>query len=84
MPPTPWFVYIAECSDSTLYVGISNDVEKRIAKHNAGIGAKYTKGRLPVKLVYIEKCKDKSGASKRELQIKSWPRKKKLLLVGKL
>ena len=82
MSPEPWFVYIAKCSDQTLYVGISNDVKKRIEKHNSGKGAQYTKGRTPLKLIYTEKHKNKSEARKREIQLKGWSRKKKLWLMS--
>jgi len=82
MFPKSWYVYIAECSDKTFYTGISNDVENRIKKHNLGIGAKYTKSKIPLKLLYQEKHKNKSEARKREIQLKGWSRKKKLWLIG--
>lgn len=75
-----WTVYILECADQTLYTGITNDLERRIAEHNAGSGAKYTKGRGPVQVVYRESCENRSAASKRELQIKALSRAEKLLL----
>ena len=65
-----WFVYILECSDSTLYTGIATDVEARLLEHNAGRGAKYTRARLPVTLVYTEKVEDRSAALRREHAIK--------------
>jgi len=77
-----WFTYIIRCADNTLYTGISNHLEKRIDSHNSGNGAKYTKGRGPVKLVYKEKSKDKSTASKREAEIKKLTRKEKLKLIS--
>lgn len=77
-----WIVYILECSDQTLYTGITNDLTRRLAKHNAGQGAKYTKGRAPLKLVYSESCKDKSKALKREIQIKALSRAKKIALIS--
>jgi putative endonuclease len=77
----PWFIYIIRCADNTLYTGISNHLEKRIASHNSGNGAKYTKGRGPVKLVYKEKSTNKSSASKREAEIKKLTKKEKLKLI---
>ena len=77
---TPWTCYLLQCSDNTLYCGITNDLEKRLAAHNAGEGAKYTRGRTPVKLKYSEPCADKSTALKREMEIKKLPRSEKLAL----
>ncbi len=77
---TTWTCYLLQCSDKTLYCGITNDLEKRLAAHNAGEGAKYTRGRTPVKLLYRESCPDKSAALKREMEIKQLPRSKKLIL----
>ena len=65
-----WFVYIVECSDNTLYTGVATDLEARLAEHNAGRGAKYTRARLPVALVHREKAKDRSAALRREHAIK--------------
>ena len=76
-----WFCYLLRCADNTLYCGITNDLEKRLIVHNAGEGAKYTRGRTPVKLIYQEDCADKSAALKRELQIKRLTREQKLILV---
>lgn len=75
-----WYVYLLECSDGSLYCGITNDLSKRIDTHNKGKGAKYTRTRLPVKLFYNETVKDKSEASKREYQIKRMSRENKLKL----
>ena len=75
--------YIVICRDSTLYCGYSNDIEKRIDTHNKGVGAKYTKTRLPVKLVYSECFNSKSEAMKREYQIKQLTRQQKLNLIKK-
>ena len=80
-PNNFWFVYILQCSDESLYTGISNDIEARIKTHNCGKGAKYTRSRLPVKLVYMEKFFNKSGALKREIELKKLSRKKKLNLI---
>jgi putative endonuclease len=73
--------YIVECRDNTLYCGYSNDVEKRVDAHNKSLGAKYTKTRLPVKLVYTECFDSKSEAMKREYQIKQLTRQQKLKLI---
>ena len=79
---TGWMCYLLECADGTLYCGITNDLEKRLAAHNAGEGAKYTRGRTPVRLAYVEPYADKSVALKREMQIKRMPRGKKLALCN--
>jgi putative endonuclease len=76
-----WYLYIVRCSDNTLYTGITTNVAARIAKHNAGDGAKYTRARTPVVLVRTEPTESESAARKREMQIKSWPRVKKEALV---
>lgn len=78
----PWSVYMVKCSDDSLYTGVSNDVEKRVKAHNLGKGARYTRGRGPVKLIYTEECPDKSRASIREAEIKKMNRRQKLLLVN--
>ena len=76
-----WLVYILECSDKTLYTGITNNLEKRIEQHNNGNeGAKYTRARRPVKCVYKEKQIDRSSATKREMVIKKLCRSDKLKL----
>lgn len=75
-----WVCYLLECADGTLYCGITNGLEKRLAMHNAGEGAKYTRGRIPVRVVYAEACADKSAALKRERAIKCLPRADKLAL----
>ena len=77
-----WTVYILQCADGTLYTGITNDLERRLAEHEAGQGAKYTKGRGPLQLVYQENCLGRGLALKRENEIKSMDRKTKLLLVA--
>jgi len=76
-----WFVYILECNDGSLYTGITNDVDKRIKKHNLGKGAKYTKTRLPVKLKIKFEANDRSEASKLEYKIKQLSRQEKLKLI---
>lgn len=75
------YVYILTCSDGTLYTGWTIDLAERLAAHQAGRGARYTRTRLPVKLVYQETCPDRSSAMKRERAIKKLPRVKKLALV---
>lgn len=75
------FVYIVRCSDNSLYTGYTNNIEARINKHNAGKGAKYTKTRRPVVLVYQEMYDTKSEALRREYEIKTFTRQKKLKLI---
>ncbi|MCL4273901.1 MAG: GIY-YIG nuclease family protein [Anaerolineales bacterium] len=79
---TAFFCYILECVDGTLYTGWTTDPERRLIQHNRGKGARYTKMRLPVKLVYIEPQPDKITALKRERAIKALPRKKKIELFS--
>ena len=77
-----YYVYIVKCRDNTLYTGITTDLEKRLTKHNQGTGAKYTRGRTPVELVYYEKGYTKSEALKREISIKKLNRIKKEKLIN--
>ena len=77
------FVYILRCADGTLDTGYARDPKARLKMHNAGAGAKYTRGRRPVKLVYTELCESLSHALKREYELKQWPLAKKRQLVGK-
>lgn len=74
-------VYILECVDGTYYTGWTNDLEKRLRDHNAGKGAKYTRGRLPVKVVYHEEFKTKEEAMSREYAIKKLKKRDKLNLI---
>lgn len=76
-----WYVYMLRCGDGSLYTGCTDDVERRLAVHNSGKGAKYTRSRLPVTLVYREVVADKSAALRREAAIKALPRSKKLALL---
>ncbi len=76
-----WVCYLLRCADDTLYCGITNDLDKRISAHNAGIAAKYTRSRGPVVLVFTESCTDRSTASKREMEIKKLTRVEKLALI---
>ncbi|MDH5573256.1 MAG: GIY-YIG nuclease family protein [Gammaproteobacteria bacterium] len=81
--PDIWYVYILECSDKSLYTGITNNVERRISEHNdSSIGAKYTRARRPVNLVYQEECMNRSVASKREMEIKKLRPEKKRGLIN--
>lgn len=82
--PSNWFVYILACNDNSLYTGITTDLERRIEEHNeSSKGAKYTRARRPVKLVYSESATDRSAATKREIQLKSLsPQKKQALIQG--
>ena len=76
-----WYLYILRCGDGTLYTGITTDVEKRLEQHRTGKGAKYTRGRSPLELVYREECEDHSQALKREAAIKRMSRQKKEILI---
>lgn len=76
------YTYIVKCSDGSFYTGWTNDIEKRMKAHNEGKGAKYTKSRRPVELVYCEEFKTKEEAMSREYAIKQMPRKKKESLVN--
>ncbi len=77
-----WYIYILECSDGTLYTGITTDLDKRLKTHNNGKGAKYTKTRLPVLLKVSFEAEDRSSASKEEYRIKQLTRKEKLKLIN--
>ncbi len=80
--PKGWWVYLLRCSDGSLYTGIATDVERRCAEHNAGTGAKYTRSRRPVEVVYREPCADKSSALRREIAVKRLYRREKVALVA--
>lgn len=77
------YTYMLKCADETLYCGWTNDLEKRLKVHNDGKGAKYTRSRLPVTLVYYEEFETAKEAQKREYQIKNLSRKEKLKLIEK-
>ena len=77
------YTYILECGDGSLYTGWTNDLGKRVKTHNAGQGAKYTRSRLPVRLVYFETFADKQAAQSREWKIKQLTRAQKLALIDK-
>jgi putative endonuclease len=76
------FVYIVRCADGSFYTGYARNPKARLKLHNAGVGAKYTRGRRPVKLVYSEPCRTLSKALKREYELKQWPRAKKRRLIA--
>ena len=76
-----WYLYILQCGDGTLYTGITDDVDRRFRAHSEGRGAKYTRGRGPLILVYRETCGTHSEALKREAEIKKLPRAKKQELI---
>ncbi|MFH1652499.1 MAG: GIY-YIG nuclease family protein [Pseudomonadota bacterium] len=77
-----WHVYILQCGDDTLYTGSTNDLESRIEKHKSGKGAKYTRSRKVLGLLYSERCKGRSAALKRENEIKSLSRSEKFSLMN--
>jgi len=76
-----WYLYILECKDGSYYTGITKDIPRRIEKHNAGKGARYTRSHRPVKLIYFEEYEIESEVRKRELEVKSWRREKKERLI---
>ncbi len=76
-----WYFYLLRCNNNALYSGITNDLKKRIEKHNKGKGAKYTAYNKPVKLEYFEKFKNKSDVIKREIQVKSWNKAEKEQMI---
>lgn len=76
-----WYLYILRCGDGSLYTGITTDVEKRFQAHQSGKGAKYTRGRGPLEIVYREECSDHSQALKREIAIKALTRQEKEALL---
>jgi putative endonuclease len=78
-----WHVYMVRCADDSLYTGCTNDLTRRVAAHNAGKGARYTRSRRPVKVVWTVRVKDKSAALSREAKLKQLSRAEKLLLVNR-
>jgi putative endonuclease len=80
----PYYCYILECSDATYYTGWTTDPERRLTQHNRGAGARYTRTRLPVKIVYLEPQPDRRTAMKRERAIKRLSRERKIKLIGLL
>jgi len=80
----PWFVYVARCSDGTLYTGIASDVGARIAAHDAGKGARYTRGRGPLRVCAVRRCRSKGDALRLEMAVKRLTRdRKEALIVGR-
>ena len=77
-----WILYILECKDGTYYTGITDDLERRLAAHSSGKGAKYTRGRGPLVLRYTERCTDRSAALRRECEIKKLRREQKIHLCN--
>jgi putative endonuclease len=77
----PYFVYILECEDGSLYTGITTDVERRFAEHKSGIGSNFTRAKKAKRIVYTKQYPGRSSASKREAEIKAWPRARKLTLI---
>jgi len=79
-----WCLYLVKCADSSLYTGITSDLQRRIAQHNSGTASRYTRSRLPVELVHCEGCRDKSAALKKEYRVKSLSRSaKEAYIAGK-
>jgi predicted GIY-YIG superfamily endonuclease len=76
-----WWVYLLRCGDGTLYAGVTNDLEKRFQAHRRGRGARYTRGRGPLRLLWSASCGDKGEALRREHAVKRLSRREKLLLV---
>ena len=77
-----FFAYLVRCADGTLYGGYTTDLQKRLAAHNSGKGAKYTRSRLPVELVWWEECRNKEAAMSREWHVKRLTREQKLALIA--
>ena len=82
VPPADHYVYVLECADGSLYTGYTTEVARRVAEHDAGDGAKYTRGRTPVELVHVEGFGSKSAAMSREYAIKQRSRREKESLIG--
>ncbi|MET0068911.1 MAG: GIY-YIG nuclease family protein [Candidatus Thiodiazotropha sp.] len=80
-PPRYWTVYMVRCADRTIYTGIARDLVRRVAEHNSGSGAKYTRGRAPVELVFAEDLNSHGEALRREYEIKQMSRARKLRLI---
>jgi putative endonuclease len=82
MSTSNWYVYILQCRDGSFYVGITNDLRRRLAAHNAGQAASWTRARRPVVMVFAEPHLSKASARKREIEIKGWRREKKTALIN--
>jgi predicted GIY-YIG superfamily endonuclease len=72
-----WFLYVLQCSDGTLYTGITNNLARRLAQHNNGTASRYTRSRLPIRVVFQEPCRSRSHALKKEYKVKAMSRKQK-------
>jgi putative endonuclease len=81
-PGVAWFVYVLRCRDGTLYTGVTTDTGKRTLEHNRGTGARYTRARRPVRLVYVETAADRAAAQRRESEIKRMRRGEKQALIA--
>lgn len=77
-----WHVYLLQCGDGTLYAGVTTDLDRRVREHAAGTGAKYTRARLPVRLVWSARAASRSAAQKREAAVKKLSRREKFALAG--
>lgn len=82
MSAPSWFVYLLRCADGTLYTGVTTDPDRRLAEHSAGVGARYTRARLPVEMVHVEPAPDRAAACRREAALKKLPRAAKLALIS--
>lgn len=80
----PYFVYLLECKDGSLYTGITTDVERRFAEHQKGIGSHFTRAKKAKRIVYTEQHPDRSSALVREAEIKTWSREKKRALISEI
>ncbi len=78
-----WLLYILQCSDNTFYTGITNDLQCRLDKHNNGSASRYTRSRRPVKVIYYERCLNKSSALKKEFKVKALSRAEKKIYIQK-
>jgi putative endonuclease len=78
----PYFIYLLECADKSIYTGITTDVARRLAEHKKNIGSRYTRAHGAKKILYTEKFSTRSAALRREAEIKRWPRKRKLGLIS--
>jgi putative endonuclease len=76
-----WFIYVLRCGNGDLYTGVTTDVARRLREHRAGQGGRFTRSRLPVELVYQERSSGEGAAKRREAELKSWPRAKKLAFI---
>ncbi len=81
MSDSLWYVYVLQCSDNSLYCGITTDIARRVSEHQSGVGAKYTRAKLPVKLLVFWTEESRSEATKAEIAFKKLKRKKKLLFI---